>query len=69
MANWNEEIFINRFKYGRVHAGSPMPWEAYAMMKDMELKALFRYLSSLEPEKGITKKTLYSPGEEMPEIK
>ena len=68
MTNWNEEIFINRFKYGRVHTGSPMPWEGYAMMNEMELKALFRYLNSLEPQKGITKKTVFAPGEELPEL-
>jgi len=67
IAHWDEQTFIERFQYGRLQPGSPMPWEAYAMMNEIELKALFRYLLSLEPQKSNVIKTVYEPGEELPE--
>ncbi len=68
MVNWDEQTFIERFQYGRLQPGSPMPWEAYAMMNETELKALYRYLQSLEPQKSKVVKTVYAPGEELPEM-
>jgi hypothetical protein len=68
MVKWDEETFITRFKHGRTQPGSPMPWESYAMMSEMELKALYRYLTSLEPQKSAITKTVYAPGEELPEL-
>jgi mono/diheme cytochrome c family protein len=45
-----EQEFIERFRVrGRVLAGSPMPWEAYASMTENDLTALYRYLRALEP--------------------
>ncbi len=45
--------FIARFKNGGVHyAGSPMPWESYALMTDADLGALYEYLHTLAPEPG-----------------
>lgn len=67
MALWDEETFIERFQYGRLQPGSPMPWEAFAMMNEMELKALYRYLQSLEPQKSNVSKIIFEPGEELPE--
>lgn len=67
MAIWDEEGFIQRFKEGRMVAGSPMPWEAYAMMNDTELKALYRYLMSIEPVVNDIPKIVFAPGEELPE--
>jgi mono/diheme cytochrome c family protein len=29
---WSEQNFINRFRLGRVQAGSPMPWPSYKRM-------------------------------------
>ena len=49
MAFWSEKDFIRRFKSGRIHVGSPMPWEAFAVMDETDLKALYRYLRSLDP--------------------
>ena len=49
MALWNEELFITRFRAGEVIPGTPMPWGPYSRMTDLELKALFKYLHSLEP--------------------
>lgn len=49
MAFWSEKDFIRRFKSGRIHVGSPMPWEAFARMDEVDMKAIYRYLKSLEP--------------------
>ncbi len=49
IALWNEEVFINRFRAGNLMQGSPMPWGSYRRMTDLELKAMFKFLKSLEP--------------------
>ncbi len=45
---WTEEQFIQRFKTGRGFPTSPMPWEAYKSFDDNDLKALYKFFSSLE---------------------
>lgn len=67
LARWTEEMFIARFKGGRVHKGSPMPWGSYSRMDETDMKALYRYLSSLEPVDFAVGKTVYAPGEKLPE--
>jgi mono/diheme cytochrome c family protein len=67
MAHWSEEAFVGRFKAGRVHKGSPMPWGSFSKMDETELKALYRYLMSLEPVANKIEKTVFAPGEEFPE--
>lgn len=49
MYGWSEEQFINRMRSGRVYEYSPMPWAAFAAMDEIELKAIYLYLKSLEP--------------------
>ena len=49
IAKWTEEMFVDRMKAGRVYEYSPMPWAAFASMDETELKAIYRYLMSLEP--------------------
>jgi hypothetical protein len=49
MTKWSEEAFINRFRMGRVNPGSPMPWGSFAKFDDIDLKALYRFLRSVEP--------------------
>lgn len=49
IAKWDEHTFINRFRAGRVYQGSPMPWGPFSRMTELELKALYRYLHSLNP--------------------
>lgn len=46
---WTEEVFMHRFRQGIQIAGTPMPWGSYRNMDDLELKALYRYLRSVEP--------------------
>ena len=66
IALWDEQQFIDRFLGGRLHNGSPMPWGSYSRMTETDLKALYRYLHSLEPVEFAVEKTVYAPGEELP---
>lgn len=63
---WNETTFLARMKGGRIHKGSPMPWGPYSRMDDIELKAIFKYLQTVEPVKNLIEKTVFAPGEKMP---
>lgn len=67
ITDWSEEAFIHRFKAGRIYKGSPMPWGSYSRMDDLELKALYRFLHSLQPVDFVVEKTVYLPGEKLPE--
>jgi mono/diheme cytochrome c family protein len=45
--------FVARFKVGgRQHAGSPMPWEAFAHMSADDVGAIYVFLRSLPPVEG-----------------
>jgi len=52
MNGWSKKDFIDRFRRGRVIPGSPMPWGPFSRMSDLELTALYKYLTSLEPVKN-----------------
>ncbi len=67
MAYWNEKTFINRLKGGRVHKGSHMPWESFARMDTVEIKAIYAYLHSLKPVKNKIAKIVFEPGEILPD--
>ncbi len=49
MAGWSEEQFMERMRGGRVHMTSPMPWGPFSRLDDTDLKALFRFLQTVEP--------------------
>ncbi|MBE0538815.1 MAG: cytochrome C [Ignavibacterium sp.] len=49
IAYWPQETFVKRFQAGRVIAGSPMPWGAFSRLNENDLKALHKYLHSLQP--------------------
>jgi hypothetical protein len=66
MSAWNEQGFIDRFRAGRVHKGSQMPWGSFSRMNELELKAVYRYLKSLDPVKNKIERTVYPPGEKLP---
>jgi mono/diheme cytochrome c family protein len=66
IASWTEKSFIARFRSGRVHKTSPMPWGSYSRMDEIELKALWRYLSSLDPVQREVAQTVFEPGEQIP---
>lgn len=67
LTNWDETTFITRFKKGRVLKDSPMPWGAFSRINDLELKAIYRYLKSLDPVENKVPKTIFLPGEKFPE--
>lgn len=69
MAGWDEEFFVDRFKGGRLHKGSPMPWGMFSKIDDTDLKAIYLYLHSLDPVEKKIAKTVYAPGEALPEVK
>lgn len=67
MAPWSEQAFTTRFKGGRIHKTSPMPWGFYSRMTDLELKAIYRYLKTLDPVENRVEKTVFQPGEALPQ--
>jgi mono/diheme cytochrome c family protein len=44
-----EEAWIRRFRIGRVIRGSFMHWGPFSRMSDEDLRAIYRYLHTLEP--------------------
>jgi mono/diheme cytochrome c family protein len=45
--------FVARFRNGgRQHAGTPMPWEAFAKMSDEDIGAIYEFLHSLPASPG-----------------
>jgi mono/diheme cytochrome c family protein len=49
----DRETFVARFqKGGRQHAGSPMPWEAFARMTIEDIGAVYEFLRSLPSTDG-----------------
>lgn len=55
IASWTEDQFVERFRVGRTVEGSPMMWEFFQRMSDTDLRAIFRYLMSLEPVENQTR--------------
>ena len=46
---WDEQMFINRFRAGKPAKPTIMPWNAFKRMSDLELKAIYRYLRTVQP--------------------
>ena len=65
IAEWSEAQFIERIRAGRVIPTSPMPWGTYSQMEEVELKAIYQYLMSLDPVENNIDKVVYEPGEEI----
>ncbi|HEX2683192.1 MAG TPA: hypothetical protein VHL77_04640, partial [Ferruginibacter sp.] len=53
---WTQEMFINRFRQGKIIHYSPMHWSSFKHMTDDELKAIYNFLHSLKPVKTKLKK-------------
>ena len=49
ITNWSETQFVERFKAGRVFEENPMAWEYFSKMTELDLKAIYRFLQSLDP--------------------
>lgn len=48
---WTEQQFIERFRQPKRIKESPMPWNSFKMMTDMELKAIYKYLQTVPAAK------------------
>lgn len=53
------DAWITRFRTGRVHAGSPMPWGPFSRMSDSDLRAVWEYLNSIEPVRSPALATVF----------
>jgi mono/diheme cytochrome c family protein len=67
IATWPETQFVERFQGGRLYEGSPMPWGFVSRADESDLKAIYKFLHSLPPADNKIEKTVYAPGEELPE--
>lgn len=63
MYGWDEDYFIERMRKGRVHETSPMPWGAVQNMNEVELRAVYKYLMSIDPVKNEVAQTATPPKE------
>jgi mono/diheme cytochrome c family protein len=49
LGQWSEDVFVARFRAGRVLPGSPMPWQGFSRLNEDDLRAIYRYLKSVPP--------------------
>jgi mono/diheme cytochrome c family protein len=54
ITSWTEDQFLARFRAGRLIEGSHMPWPLYGRMSDDDLRALYRYLRTLDGAENAT---------------
>jgi mono/diheme cytochrome c family protein len=52
LGRMTEDLFVARFRLGRVIPRSPMPWQAFARIAEDDLRAMYRYLKSVPPVKN-----------------
>jgi mono/diheme cytochrome c family protein len=65
IAMWTEEQFVQRFRMGKLMAGSPMPWEPFGKMSDDDLIAIYRYLKTVKPVEADNGPTLITDASEL----
>lgn len=51
---WSQDMFISRLRQGRLNPKSPMPWNSFKRMTDVELKAIYKYLQTVPAAKTPT---------------
>ena len=49
IARYSEDEFVARVHTGRVIPGSPMPWNSFQKMSDDDIRAIYRYLTTVPP--------------------
>lgn len=54
ISEWDFATFRNRFRQGKFIPESMMPWGPFSRMNDDELKAIFKFLKSLQPVENET---------------
>jgi len=47
ITEWSEDIFLQRFRKGKIYPQSPMPWGPFGRMSDTEIRAIYRYLRTV----------------------
>lgn len=52
---WTEDVFMARFKAGKLIPASEMPWNTFKRMTNNELKAIYKYLHTIEAVKTDSK--------------
>jgi mono/diheme cytochrome c family protein len=62
ITGWSEDQFVARFRAGKRYEDSHMPWDAFARMSDDDLRAVYRYLRTLEPVHNETGALLQTKG-------
>lgn len=62
ITSWSEDVFVARFRAGASIDGTPMPWRVLGRMTDDDLRAIYRYLRSLEPVSNHVGPTVRSTG-------
>ncbi|MDZ4758433.1 MAG: c-type cytochrome [Bacteroidota bacterium] len=68
MAAWDEQGFVDRFKTGgRIRKGSPMPWGAFSRMNEMDIRAIYRYIHTVDAVNNKISKVVFAPGEKFPD--
>ncbi|MDB5248386.1 MAG: cytochrome c [Segetibacter sp.] len=51
---WTQQMFIQRFRMGKLIKHSEMPWNTFKRMSDDELKAIYNYLRTVKPARTLT---------------
>lgn len=54
---WTQQMFIDRFRKGKIYPGTHMPWGPFSRMSDDELKAIYNFLQTVKPVKNNIPKT------------
>lgn len=60
ITGWTLQQFIDRFRLQKIIKTSDMPWDQFRTMTDNDLKAIYNYLTTLEPIKNATGPTYVS---------
>lgn len=61
---WSQDLFIKRFRKGKLLPGTHMPWGPFSRMSDDELKAIYNFLKSVKPVKNAVPQTRLEKKEE-----
>lgn len=51
MYGWTQKMFIDRIRMGKLNPKSPMPWNSFKRMSEIELKAIYNYLQTVKAVK------------------
>jgi mono/diheme cytochrome c family protein len=49
ITDWSEDGFVARFGAGRMITGSTMPWEAFGLLTENDVRSIYRYLRTVPP--------------------